>query len=109
MLCPTLSEQQLMKERPDEPDGKAYTKCHPKRKLLLETHKSHEEEQNSRYNPPQHAFSVIGHQGKVAGIVEIQPDKHDQPGQRHHGNKSRKRRHLASDRRADADNAYTNQ
>ena len=35
-----------MKERPDEPDGKACTEYHPERKLLLETYKGHEEDKN---------------------------------------------------------------
>ena len=98
-----------MKERPDEPDGKACTKYYPQRQVLLETYKSHEEEQYGRHDSPERAPGVIGHQREIPGIIEIQPDKHDQPGQRHHGNKTCQGRHLAGDRCTDADHAYTDQ
>jgi len=98
-----------VKERSDEPDGKACTEYYPEWKMLVKAYKGHEEEHNARHDSPQSTFGVIGHQGEIAGIIKVQPDKHDQPGQRHHGNKSRQTRHLAGDRRTDAYHTYTNQ
>jgi len=93
----------------DKPDRKTRAKYNPQRQPLMKTQKSHKEKQDGRHNTPQSAFSVLGHQAEIAGIIQIQPDKHDKAGQRHHGNQTRQRRQPAPYLRAQSNNAQTNQ
>ena len=77
--------------------------------MPAKTYKSHKEKQNTRHNAPQRAFSVLGHQVEIAGIIQIQPNKHNKAGQRHHGNQPGQRRQLAPYLRTESNNAHTNQ
>jgi len=70
----------------DEPDRKTYTEHNPDWQLLAKAHKGHKKKQNARYNAPQGACGVIGHQVEIVGVIQMQPDKYDKAGQRHHGN-----------------------
>jgi len=72
-----LLEQQLVNKRRNQPDRKACAQDYPQRQLFVKTYKSHEEKQNTRHNPPQGAFGVLGHQVEIAGIIHVQPDEHD--------------------------------
>jgi hypothetical protein len=99
----------MMNGRCDKPDRKARTKYNRQAQPLVKTYKSHKEKQNTRYNAPQSAFGVLGHQVEIAGIIPVQPDEHDKAGQRHHGNQPGQRRQLAPYPRAETNNTHTNQ
>ena len=77
--------------------------------MLAKTHKSHKEEQNRRHNAPQGTFGVIGHQVKVATIIQGQPDEHNKAGQWHHSNQASQRGCLVPYPSAGNNNAQTNQ
>jgi hypothetical protein len=77
--------------------------------MPAKTYKSHKEKQNTWHNTPQSTSGVFGHKIEIAGIIQVQPDKHEKAGQRHHGNQAGQRRQLAPYLRAESNNAHTNQ
>ena len=92
-----------------KPDCKTCTKHNPQRQVLVETYKSHKEKQDTWHNAPQGAFGVIDYYVEIVWIIQIQPDKHDQPCQRHNCNKSRQRRQLTPNLCTENNDADTNQ
>ena len=74
-----------MNKRRGNPDREARTKHNPQQKMLVETSKGHGKKQDARHNSSQRAFGIIDHEGKIVGILTVQPKKNNQPRQRHYG------------------------
>ncbi len=89
-----------MNECRGDPDRRAGTEYDPQRQVFVEANESHEEKQHARHNTEHGALGVFGHQIQITGIVQVQPDEHDQPRQGHHADKPGQRWPMATDRSA---------
>ena len=77
-----------MEERRNNPDGKTRTQDNPQRKMFLETNISYEKELNRRQNTEQCTLGIGTHQSDIPGMVVIQPEHYNQPGQGHDRNQA---------------------
>ena len=71
------------------------------------TGKGDEEEQNTWHDTQKSALAVADHQIKVAGIIQMKPNEHNEACQRHYGKKAGQSGLPAPDLCAEDNNAET--